>query len=70
MLVFSKNKYISRCIKVNGKVPPDDFWVDDFDGKEVKQINEDGYQQVGGYGWHANKEWVAEVDDKYFKRRK
>ena len=65
MLIFSKNKYISTCIKEKEKFMQDEFWVDDFDGKEVEQISVGRYKQVGGRGWIARPEWVAEVDDKY-----
>ena len=65
MLVFSKNKYISACLKDTGSVPPNDFWVNDFDGKEVKSIGDSNYMQVGGNSYLAEVEWVAEVDDRY-----
>ena len=65
MLVFLKNKYISSCLK-EGVTPTNTSWVDEFDGKPVKKINNNNYEEIGGHRYMANPEWVAEVDDKYF----
>lgn len=65
MLVFSKNKYISACIKEDGQVYMSS-WVDEFEGKPVEKSGDD-YQEIGGNYYMASPQWVAEVDDKYLK---
>lgn len=68
MLVFSKNKYISASIKECGYKPPIVNWVKEFDGKPVRKLSDNHYEQIGGHHYGANSEWVVKVDDKYLGR--
>ena len=64
MLIFSKNKYISYCIKEKRPIRISG-WVDEFNNKPVRKLKNGYYQQIGGCRFDAEPEWVAEVDDKY-----